>query len=506
MAGRLVKSIALLKLQAEREGELKRALSASHLVALGIGAIVGAGIFVVTGWAAARYAGPAVPLSFMLGAIACAFAGLCYAELASTVPIAGSAYTYSYATMGELVAWIIGWDLVLEYTMAASSVSVGWSAYFGALLRDIGMPLPEAIASAPFRWCEAADVAARVVGCPGEGLQWTGALINLPAVAIIGAMSLVLMVGVQESAWVNNVIVALKLAVLVAFIGFGVAYVRAENWQPFIPPNEGYFGRYGISGILRGAGLVFFAYIGFDAVSTVAQEAKRPQRDLPIGILGSLVVCTVLYVAVSIVLTGLIPYTRLDVPHPVGFAVESIPQLSWMVPLIDLGAVLGIGSVILVMLLGQSRVFYAMSRDGLLPPWLSRVHPKWGTPWITQLLVGVSAAIFGGLFPLDLLGQLVNIGTLLAFVLVCGGILVLRRSRPDLPRPFRTPLVPLVPVLGIASCLGLMATLPADTWFRLLVWLGLGLVIYAGYGRRHSTLRTGEDARRLAEASLEEGR
>ncbi|MCI0572633.1 MAG: amino acid permease [Myxococcaceae bacterium] len=494
------KSIDLLREQAESETGLRRTLTASNLVALGIGAIVGAGIFVITGWAAARYAGPAVPLSFVLGAFACAFAGLCYAELASTVPVAGSAYTYAYATMGELAAWIIGWDLVLEYTMAGASVSVGWSGYFSALLSDFGHPLPESLASAPFRWCEASDVAARTAGCSTTGLHATGAMLNLPAVAIIGAMTLVLVLGVRESAWVNNVIVVLKLAVLLAFIGFGIAWVRPENWQPFIPPNEGHFGAYGVSGILRGAGLVFFAYIGFDAVSTAAQEAKRPQRDLPIGILGSLGVCTVLYVVVSVVLTGLVPYRQLDVPHPVGFAVGAVPQLRWMAPFVDLGAVLGLASVVLVMLLGQARVFYSMSRDGLLPEWLSRVHPRLRTPWMTQLAVGAFASLFGGMFPIDLLGQLVNIGTLLAFVLVCGGILVLRRTRPELERPFRTPFVPVVPLLGIASCVGLMATLPLDTWLRLFVWLAFGLCIYLAYGRRHSTLRTGEDARRLEAA------
>jgi basic amino acid/polyamine antiporter, APA family len=497
---RTTKSIELLRAQAEGETGFRRVLSASHLVALGIGAIVGAGIFVITGWAAARYAGPAVPLSFVLGAFACAFAGLCYAELASAVPVAGSAYTYAYATMGELVAWIIGWDLVLEYTMAGASVSVGWSGYFDALLRDVGLPLPAWLSSAPFRWCEAADVVAGTAGCPTKGLHATGALVNLPAVAILCAMTLVLVVGVQQSAWVNNAIVALKLAVLLALVGFGIAWVRPENWHPFIPPNEGHFGRYGVSGILRGAGLVFFAYIGFDAVSTAAQEAKRPQRDLPIGILGSLGLCTLLYVAVSVVLTGLVPYRQLDVPHPVGYAVEAVPQLRWMAPIVDLGAVLGLASVVLVMLLGQARVFYAMSRDGLLPPWLSRVHPTLRTPWMTQLAVGAFAAVFGGLFPIDLLGQLVNIGTLLAFTLVCGGILVLRRTRPDLERPFRTPFVPVVPLLGVASCIGLMATLPVDTWLRLLVWLAIGLCIYLVYGRRHSTLRTGEDARRVTAA------
>jgi len=497
------KSIALLRAEAQAEGEgtLRKTLTAANLAALGVGAIIGAGIFVLTGLAAARYAGPAVPLSFLLTGIACSFAAICYAEMAAAVPVAGSAYTYAYATLGELMAWIIGWDLVLEYAMGASTVGVGWSGYFVQLLKDFGLRLPTSLTGAPFRWCEAADLASHAAVCTKIGLQPTGALVNLPAVAIVVLMTVVLVVGIQESATVNNVIVALKVGIILLFLGVGAQYVRLANLTPFVPPNAGIFGHYGASGVLRGAGLIFFAYIGFDAVSTAAQEAKNPQRDMPVGIIGSLAVCTVLYMLVSAALTGMIPYTELDVPHPVGYAVEHIPGMHWMAWMVNLGAVLGLASVVLVMLLGQARVFYSMSRDGLLWPWVARVHPRFRTPWVTQIIVGVFSAAFAGAFPIELLGELVNIGTLLAFVLVCLGIIVLRRTRPDLQRPFRTPFVPVVPVLGAIMCLGLMLTLPLDTWIRLGVWMILGLGIYFGYGRRHSTLATGEDGRKLADLS-----
>jgi APA family basic amino acid/polyamine antiporter len=416
--------------------------------------------------------------------------------MASAVPVAGSAYTYSYATMGEFMAWIIGWDLVLEYAMGASTVGVGWSGYFGSLLANFGIILPTAITSAPFRWCETSEVAQGVAGCAARGLNATGTIVNLPAIVIIAIMSFVLVVGIRESAKVNNFIVVLKLAVVGLFIVAGAFYINPANWHPFIPPNTGEFGKFGMSGVLRGASLIFFAYIGFDAVSTAAQEAKNPQRDMPIGILGSLAICTVLYILVSGILTGIMPYGQLDVSHPVGFAVDSIPGLKWMGWIINLGAVLGLASVILVMLLGQSRVFYSMSRDGLLPPWIGKVHPRFRTPYLTQIFVGIFAAFFAGVFPIQLLGELVNIGTLLAFVLVCGGVLILRKTRPDLNRPFRTPWVPLVPILGMLSCLGLMLALPGDTWLRLFVWMAIGLVIYFAYGRSHSTLGTGADARK----------
>jgi basic amino acid/polyamine antiporter, APA family len=497
------KSVAALRAEAEATNErsLKRALSAMNLTMLGIGAIIGAGIFVLTGLAAALHAGPAVPLSFIVAAIACGLAGLCYAEMASTVPVAGSAYTYSYATMGELMAWIIGWDLILEYAMGAATVGVGWSGYFVSLLDYFGLHLPAAITSAPLRWCTNADVTNAVAACVQPGWNRTGSLFNLPAMLIVGLASTILVIGIKESAKVNNFIVVLKIAVVLLFILFGLQYINADNWKPFIPPNTGEFGEFGWSGIFRGAGLIFFAYIGFDVVSTAAQEAKNPQKDMPKGILGSLVICTALYVLVSLTLTGLVRYDTLNVPHPVAYALEQIPQLSWLRPFITLGAVLGLGSVVLVMLLGQSRVFYSMSRDGLLGAWAGKVHPKYRTPYLSTIYVGVVVAIITGTFPIQILGELVNIGTLLAFVLVCIGVWILRRKRPDLDRPFRTPLVPLVPILGVLSCLGLMATLPADTWLRLLVWLLIGFVIYFTYGRKHSVLQREREKQSLKQSA-----
>ncbi|MFL5403406.1 MAG: amino acid permease [Gemmatimonadales bacterium] len=497
------KSVAALRAEAEATNErsLKRALSALNLTMLGIGAIIGAGIFVLTGLAAALHAGPAVPLSFVVAAIACGLAGLCYAEMASTVPVAGSAYTYSYATMGELAAWIIGWDLILEYAMGAATVGVGWSGYFVSLLDYFGVHLPTVITSAPLRWCTSADVANAVVSCSQPGWNRTGSLFNLPAMVIVGLASTILVIGIKESAKVNNLIVILKLAVVLLFIFFGLQYVHPENWHPFIPPNTGHFGEYGWSGIFRGAGLIFFAYIGFDVVSTAAQEAKNPQKDMPKGILGSLVICTILYVLVSLTLTGLVRYDTLNVPHPVAYAIEQVQQLSWLRPFITLGAVLGLGSVVLVMLLGQSRVFYSMSRDGLLGPWAGKVHPKYRTPYLSTIYVGIIVALITGTFPIQILGELVNIGTLLAFVLVCLGVWILRRKRPDLDRPFRTPLVPLVPILGVLSCAGLMATLPGDTWLRLLVWLLIGFVIYFTYGRKHSVLQRERERQALKKSA-----
>lgn len=471
------------------EHSLKRALGPVNLIALGIGAIIGAGIFVLTGQAAALHSGPAVPLSMIMVGIACGFAGLCYAEMASTVPVAGSAYTYSYATMGELVAWIIGWDLVLEYAAGAATVGVGWSGHFVSLLSLFGVHLPAQLTNAPTQWCTAGQVASMAAGCVHTGLIFTGAIVNLPAVAIVILMSTVLVIGIKESATVNNFIVALKLTIILLIVGVGLSHITTANWHPFIPPNTGEWGTYGLSGVLRGAGLVFFAYIGFDAVSTAAQESKNPQRDLPIGILGSLAVCTLLYVIVSAVLVGMVPFSELNVPAPMAYALEHVHAARWVRISVDVGAVLGLGSVILVMLLGQSRVFYSMSRDGLLGNWASAVHPKFRTPYLSTIFTGLAVMLATGILPLQLLGQLVNIGTLLAFVLVCIGVLVLRKSRPDLPRPFRVPWVPFVPIMGVLCCLGLMATLPGDTWLRLIVWLAIGLVIYFAYGRNHSKVQ-----------------
>jgi len=494
------KSISNLRAEADAAGEhqLKRALTPLNLITLGIGAIIGAGIFVLTGQAAAQYAGPAVWISMILVGIACAFAGLCYAEMASAVPVAGSAYTYSYATMGELVAWIIGWDLVLEYAAGAATVGVGWSGHFVSLLGNFGLHLPATLTAAPTTWCTTANVQAAIAGCAHTGLNLTGALVNLPAVFIVAVMSTILVIGIKESARVNNFIVLLKLAIIFLIVGVGLGHVTSSNWHPLIPPNAGEWGTYGVSGVLRGAGLVFFAYIGFDAVSTAAQEARNPQKDMPIGILGSLLVCTLLYVLVSALLTGMVNYKELlalqtssppDYAAPMAYAMKHVGAPEWVRISVDIGAVLGLGSVILVMLLGQSRVFYSMSRDGLLGGWAGKVHPRFRTPYLSTIYTGIAVGLATGLLPLQLLGQLVNIGTLLAFVLVCAGVMILRKKRPDLDRPFKTPWVPFVPIMGVICCLGLMATLPLDTWIRLFVWLLIGFVIYFGYSRHHSRLQ-----------------
>jgi APA family basic amino acid/polyamine antiporter len=489
------KSIASLSAEAEGTGDrsLRRHLGPWGLTALGIGAIIGAGIFVLTGQAAALHAGPAVWMSMAIVGIACGFAGLCYAEMAAAVPVAGSAYTYSYATMGELVAWIIGWDLVLEYAAGAATVGVGWSGHLVSLLSNFGIHLPERLTNAPTIWCTAGQVAASgamaVPGCAHTGLNLTGAIVNLPAVFIVALMSTILVIGIKESATVNNFIVLLKVCIILLVVAVGLSYVNTANWKPLIPPNTGEWGTFGWSGVLRGAGLVFFAYIGFDAVSTAAQEAKNPQKDLPFGILTSLFICTLLYIVVSAVLTGMVPYSELNNAAPVAYAMEKVGAPRFVRIAIDIGAVLGLGSVILVMLLGQSRVFYSMSRDGLLGKWAGAVHPKFRTPYLSTIFTGVAVGVATGILPLQLLGQLVNIGTLLAFVLVCLGVWILRGKRPDLERPFRTPWVPFVPIMGVICCLGLMATLPVDTWLRLIVWLIIGFVIYFGYSRHHSVLQ-----------------
>jgi APA family basic amino acid/polyamine antiporter len=473
------KNITLIQAEAGEEGKhtLKRTLGATNLVMLGIGAIIGAGIFVLTGTAAANNAGPAVVLSFILAGLGCLFAGLCYAEFASMIPVAGSAYTYAYATLGELVAWIIGWDLILEYLFGAATVAVGWSGYFVALLHKLGMNVGTAYTTAPLRWIEETKSFQRV----------PGGMINVPAMLLVLLMTALLVIGIKESARFNNVIVFVKVAIVFLVIGFGFMFVDTANWHPFIPESMGE-GRYGWSGIVRAAGVVFFAYIGFDAVSTAAQEAKNPQRDMPIGMLGSLGFCTVLYILMSLVMTGLAKYTELAVPHPVDVALAKVPSLAWLNYLVDVGAIMGLASVVLVMLMGQPRVFFSMARDGLLPPVFGKVHPKFQTPYITTIFTGITAAVISGFFPIDLLGELVSIGTLFAFVVVSAGVLVLRYKRPELHRPFKTPLVPLVPALGILVCGYLMWGLPIDTKLRMIIWLVLGLVIYFAYGKSHSKI------------------
>jgi APA family basic amino acid/polyamine antiporter len=465
------------------DGEVtfKRVLTARHLVLLGVGAIVGAGIFVLTGQAAAAYAGPAVILSFVFAGVACALAGLCYAEFAAMLPVSGSAYSYSYATLGEIVAWFIGWSLVLEYLFAAATVAVGWSGYLNGLLGTIGaavgvqLALPDTLASAPLTY-------------NAGRLTATGAIVNLPAVAIVVAIAALCYRGITQSAAANTVIVAIKLIVILLFLGFGIQFVNPDNWDPFIPAVDDE-GRFGMQGVLRAASIVFFAYIGFDAVSTAAQEAKNPQRDMPIGILGSLVICTLLYIAVCAVLTGMLPYPQLGTAKPVATALEAYPSLLWLKTLVEIGAVAGLSSVILVMVMGQARIFYAMSRDGLIPQTFSRVHPKYRTPYVGTVFVGVVASVLGGLLPISVLGDLVAMGTLLAFATVCAGVLVLRYTRPDLPRSFRVPAPIIICPLGAIACLYLFSLALADNWHWMSAWLLLGFLIYCVYGYRHSKLR-----------------
>jgi APA family basic amino acid/polyamine antiporter len=491
------KSIAVLQSEAAQEGEhtLKRSLGAMNLTMLGIGAIIGAGIFVLTGTAAAQYAGPGVVWSFVLAGMGCLFAGLCYAEFAAMIPIAGSAYTYSYATLGEFVAWIIGWDLILEYLFGASTVAVGWSGYFVAFLER----LMRQFGDNPDFKLNPAWTQAPLTHAGGFDLDRNpGGIINLPAMILVLLMTCLLVIGIRESARFNNVIVFVKVAIVFLVIGFGFMFVNSANWDPFVPPATP-DGRYGWNGIVRAAGVVFFAYIGFDAVSTAAQEAKNPQKDMPIGMLASLGICTVLYIAMALVMTGMAHYTELNVPHPVDVAISKAgPGLAWLSYFVSVGAIAGLASVVLVMLMGQPRIFFSMSRDGLLPPVFGKVHPKFQTPYITTIVTGVVAAAIAGFFPIGLLGELVSIGTLFAFVVVSAGVLVLRYKRPELPRPFRTPFVPVVPLLGILTCGYLMYGLPFDTWLRLFIWLALGFVIYFAYGKRNSRVGRGLDGHATA--------
>lgn len=490
------KSIPSLIAEAEESGEgtLKRTLTSSGLVALGVGAIIGAGLFSLTGIAAAENAGPAVTLSFIIAAVGCAFAGLCYAEFAAMIPVAGSAYTYSYATMGEFMAWVIGWDLVLEYALAAATVASSWSQYFNQFLIIFNIDLPREFLYGP----------------------WEGGIVNLPAIVIVCLLSLLLVRGTQESSFVNNILVVVKVAVVLIFIALGWSFINPANHSPFIPANEGeqmlrsgqlgfleffkgdYFGEFGISGIMRGAGVVFFAFIGFDAVSTAAQEAKNPQKGMPIGIIGSLIVCTILYVLFAYVLTGLEHYTMFAgdaKPVATAFAKTGYHFLNTALIIAILA---GYTSVILVMLLGQSRVFYTMSKDGLLPKLFSDLSKK-QTPWKTNLIFMVFVSVFAGFVPVSDLGHMVSIGTLFAFTLVCIGIIVLRKTNPDIPRPFKTPLVPLIPILGIIVCVLMMASLPLESWERLAIWMAIGIGLYFAYGKKHSKIRKAMEAKNRVE-------
>lgn len=482
------KPISKLLIEANNKGkgEMKRVLGAWGLVALGVGVIIGAGLFSVTGEVAANYTGPAITLSFAIAAVACCFAGLCYAEFASMLSISGSAYTYSYATMGELIAWIIGWDLVLEYAVAAITVSISWSRYFCMFMEGLGYPLP-----------------IELTACPSEG-----GIINLPAIGIVILTSAILITGTKDSAIFNSIIVFLKLAVVITFIILGWKYIHTANYVPYIPKNMGVFGEFGFSGVLRGAAIVFFAYIGFDAVSTAAQETRNPKRNMPIGILGSLLVCTILYILFAHVLTGVTSYTTyrgMESIAPVATAINQMghvgsdglihPDYPWLNRAIVLAILLGYASVILVMLMGQSRVFFSMSRDGLLPQMFSHLHNKFHTPARSNLLFMVLISSLAAIVPANIAGEMTSIGTLFAFILVCAGVIVVRKTMPDAPRSFKVPLVPYIPGMGIMVCVTLMIFLPADTWLRLVMWMLIGIDIYSVYGIKHSKLGGGSKRR-----------
>jgi APA family basic amino acid/polyamine antiporter len=454
--------------------QLQRALGPVSLIMIGIGSIIGAGIFVIAGTAAAEHAGPAVILSFIVAGLGCLFAGLCYAEFASMIPESGSAYTYAYATMGRFMAWFIGWNMVLEYLISASAVSVGWSGYFVSFLQEFGFAFPAAFTNAP------------VAGNGLQDLHLTGAIINLPATLLIVFLTVFLVVGVSESARFNALMVMVKTGIVILVILFGVPHIHLSNLHPFLPPNQGTFGKFGASGVLAASGMIFFAYIGFEAVSVAAQEAKNPRRDLPIGILGSLAICTVLYMGMALVLLGITDWRTLDVPNPVSFAVGKISAMQWLVMPINIGAMVGLASVVFVGLYGQSRVFYSMARDGFLPPAFSAVHKRFKTPHRGTIITGFFAALLAAVFPLDVLADLVSIGTLLAFVAVCGGIMILRRTAPKARRPFRTPYVWFTAPAGIAICGLMMFSLADGTWVRLVAWTAIGIAIYFSYGVWHA--------------------
>ena len=468
----------LLEEASDTRHGLKRTLTATNLTALGIGAIIGAGLFVMTGQVAAEYTGPGIALSFILAAIICVFAALCYAEFASLIPIAGSAYTYAYVTMGEFTAFIIGWGLTLEYLFSAATVSVGWSGYCVSLLRDIGIVIPNYLSQAPFIY----DVV--------NGWGSSGAFLNLPAMLIVAVMGILVAIGIQTAASVNNILVVVKLGVILLFIVCGIAFVKAENLTPFVPDNTGIFGQYGFSGIFRGASVVFFAFIGFDALSTMTQEARNPQKDLPVGMLASLGISTIVYIIVALVLTGMVSYKLLNVPDPVAVAVNAMgPNFIWLRFVVKIAILASMTSVILVMLLGQARIFYTMAHDGLLPKPFGKINQKTRTPFFTSMAVTLVAMIVAGLFPVGILGQITVIGALLAFAIVCFGVLVLRYKQPTLHRPFKTPFVPWVPLIGTIACITQMVVLPSVTWYQLIVWLIIGGIVYFKYSIKHSKVR-----------------
>lgn len=478
MASKLFRIKSLQKMiqdASDSENGLKRTLTATNLIFIGIGCIVGTGIFVITGTAAAQYAGPALSISFVISAVLCIFVALCYTELASMIPVSGSAYSYVYTTVGEIAAWFIGWNLVLEYIFGASLVAVGWSGYVVSFFKDWGIVIPAKLSSAPFAY-------------HGEWIA-TGSILNFPAVFIVAIITTILVFGIKESVKINNIIVLVKIAVILLFIGFGISHINPENYVPFIPENTGEFGKFGWSGIFRAAGIIFLAYVGFDAISTVAQESKNPQRDMPIGILGSLVIVTILYISVSLVLTGMVKYNLLNVPDPIAVGIDSAgSSLFWLRPVIKIGAIAGMSSVILVLITGMPRILYTMAHDGLLPEFMGKVHKKYRTPHITTIIVGTIVAVISGLFPIDLIAELVSIGTLLAFTMVCVSIMILRVKKPDMHRPFKTPFVYFVGIVGAAGCVYLMSSLPGSTWLRLGIWTIIGFSIYFFYGMKNSKL------------------
>lgn len=471
---------ALLKEAADNKHGLKRTLGPWNLTAMGIGAIIGAGLFIITGDVAAHYSGPAVILSFIIAAIICTFAALCYAEFASLIPIAGSAYTYAFVAIGEFFAWIMGTALTVEYLFSFCTVAAGWSGYLNSLLADLGTPIAAVFAKAPFAYYAE------------TGWASTGSYCNLPAMAIIGILAWLISRGIQTAAFLNDLLVIMKLGVIVLFIGFGIAYINADNLTPFVPANTGFFGEFGWSGVLRGSGIVFFAFLGFDAVATLAQEAKNPQRDMPVGMIGSLVICTLVYIVFGFVMTGVTPYNTLGVPDPVGVAINAFgPGFAWLRYIIKFAILAGLTSVILVMMTAQARIIYTMAHDGLVPKVFGKTHPVYRTPFNTTWILAAVGILLAGLFPVNILGPLTSIGALFVFGMVCFGVLVLRFTQPTLHRPFKTPFTPWVPLLGTLACFFQMVLMPGVIWLQFLLALGLGCLFYFMYGRKHSKLRNG---------------